>query len=412
MAPEISLRAADRLSATETGQWEALFAAQAEDPGEVVNPFTAPSWVLAWYRHFVAVEDRVLLWIEEDGQLVGVAPFYRGRVGISRFRFGTRLQLVGLGLAGSPLELPQVLTRPGAARTVLAGLVQTMVTDKSLLSRDTWAEISVGIGQGWFEPQWVHDSGQPFAFWRHQAARACVVLPLEADWESTRSRLKRNVKESLRRSRNRLKKDGRPYAVEQLGQGLDAPIELAAVDEFLGLHRHRSSLSGRPSHHDAYARPDFRRFMRDLLPELGDRGLARLARLRLGDRVVASQLILEAPGTWYVHSSGFDPDEWALGPVTYIQEQVFEQATQAGVRWINLSPGPNLSKMRWSERMAVSDDFAFGSGGKALRSRYTAFAAGSAVSQVNHVSEEASRASRSTGSHPEVAGSGQPQSRR
>ena len=42
--------------------------------------------------------------------------------------------------------------------------------------------------------------------------------------------------------------------------------------------------------------------MRDLLPELGDRGLARLARLRLGDRVVASQLILEAPGTWYVQA--------------------------------------------------------------------------------------------------------------
>ena len=117
-----------------------------------------------------------------------------------------RLQLVGAGQGGSLLELPQILAAPGQEREVLREIVTTT------LAADTgahWMETSVTPAMAWFEPQWVKGTDRPFAFHRHQLSRASVIVPLDGAWLTTRSGLKRNVKESLRRSKNRIAKDGR-----------------------------------------------------------------------------------------------------------------------------------------------------------------------------------------------------------
>ncbi len=112
-----------------------------------------------------------------------------------------------------------------------------------------WSEVTVPTAQGWFEPEWAYSTGEPVAFHRAQLARACVVLPLGGSWEATRGSLKRNLKESLRRSRNRLAKDGRPYEVVAYIHDLDE----AAVERFLTLHRQRSQHEASVTHADAYA---------------------------------------------------------------------------------------------------------------------------------------------------------------
>ncbi|MCI1113970.1 hypothetical protein MOQ26_23450, partial [Stenotrophomonas maltophilia] len=94
------------------------------------------------------------------------------------------------------------------------------------------------------EPEWSYSTGEPAAFFRPHLARACVVLPLRDGWDATKATLKRNLKESLRRSRNRLAKDGRPWTVTTLTDGIDA----AAVDRFLDLHRRRSQLESGVHH--------------------------------------------------------------------------------------------------------------------------------------------------------------------
>ena len=95
--------------------------------------------------------------------------------------------------------------------------------------------------------------------------------------------------------------------------------------------------------------------------------------LYLGGEHVASQLALHAPGTSYVHSSGFREDTWSLGPTTHLQAELVRHAIERGDAFVNFSPGPNVSKTRWSEELWVTHEFSFGAGPRSLASRFAAF---------------------------------------
>ncbi|SDS94592.1 GNAT family N-acetyltransferase [Microlunatus soli] len=373
-----------QLAGPERQAWDDLFTSQRG----LVNPFAAPEWVQRWYEVFTEPEDRVLFVKRDGGRLTAVAPFFRSRVRAGGVVLARRLQLAGAGQGGSLLELPQILAAPDQQRSAVRDIVA------AVLAADVgadWTETAITGQQGWFEPQWVVGTRKPVAFHRPQLGRACVIIPLRESWELTKAGLKRNVKESLRRSRNRLAKDGRPWAVRQYTEDLD----LAVVNRFLALHRNRAdSEQSRNRHPDAFAERSRRELLRMLLPELGRRGRARILELELGGRVVAAQLVLHAPGTSYIHSSGFVPDVWDLGPVTFLQGEAIADAADRGDRWINLSPGPNVAKLRWSEQLDVHQDFAFGTGGRMLRWRYGVFAAAQTQAQVNHAMALAGAAPR------------------
>jgi len=316
--------------------------------------------------------------IRRGEELIGVAPFYLGWVKGAKAGAPVRLRLVGAGQGGSLLELPQVLAAPQHDRDVLRPVVAETIKLVPGRGGADWTEVAIPAAQGWFEPEWSYSTGEPVAFHRAQVARASVVLPLAHDWESTRSSLKRKLKESLRRPRNRLAKDGRTQAVVARTHDLDE----GAVDTFLALHRQRSRHDAAVVHGDAYTKPALSEFMRDALPRLGRRGRATLLELLFRDRVVAVQLALFAPGVTYLHSSGLDPEARTMGPVTFLQEQLVKQAAERGDRWVNFSPGPNVEKLRWSEQLDY--DFTYGSGGGSLRWKYGNFAAVQTLKQVMH----------------------------
>ena len=366
--------------------WLELFDAQ-QAPA---NPFCAPLWASVWYRHFApSAADRRLAAIRgADGSIVAVAPLWIDRARIAGRQVLARLRLIGSGQGTALLELPQVLTAVGQGRAALGALIAELATKGSALSGADWAELSIAEGQGWLEPQWMSLGDHPVSFWRHLDTQASVVIPLEDTWTATLAGLKRNVKESLRRSRNRLAKQPLPVEVHARTHDLD----LAVVDRFLGLHHARADhVSVGSIHHDAFGGPERRRFMRALLPELGAAGQATIWELWLGGRQVAAQLILHAPGTIYVHSSGFDPQTWELGPVTHLQEHAFRAACEAGVRWVNMSPGPNLAKQRWSERMIRHDQFVVGFGTKASLTRCAVVGASQVLRTLRHNADMSAR---------------------
>ena len=343
----------------------------------MANPFTAPEWVEGWYRHFTKPAERSLLTVRRGMELIGVAPFFAHT---TRFGAMTRLRLVGAGQGGSLLETPQVLAAPQHQREVLRAVIGETLTHRPGGRAVDWSEVTIPASQGWFEPEWVYSTGEPVAFHRAQLARASVVLPLADGWEATRSGLKRNLKESLRRSRNRISKDGRAVKVVAHTETLDA----ATVDGFLLLHQQRSRHDATVVHADSYADPTRRAFLRDVLPRLGRRGRATLLELHLDGRAVAAQLALFAPGVTYLHSSGLRPEVWALGPITFLQEHLIREAAERGDRWVNFSPGPNVAKLRWSEQIDQHQDFAYGTGSRSLQWKHAAFAAGQAVNELRN----------------------------
>lgn len=357
---------AHEVSAELLAAWERLYEAQPAPS----NPFLSPTWVLRWYDQFVRVEDRLVMVVRRAGgagsaEVVGVAPMHVHRPRLGPVVVARRLIPVGAGLGPNALEIPGLLCAAGTSGQVVRAL-----TDACLRFGADWGEIALTPDQGWFDREWSCRPGATTAFGEFVRPRACVVLPLQPTWEATRAGLKRNVKESIRRSANRLKKDGRPWRVVRRGDDLDGRV----VERFLALHQARS-LVGRTTraHPDAYEDVRNRELMLRALPELGRQGGASMFELYLDGSHVASQLALHAPGTSYVHSSGFREDTWALGVVTHLQAELVRHAIERGDEIVNFSPGPNVSKLRWSEQLWVTNEFVLGAGGRSLAVRFGAF---------------------------------------
>ena len=359
----------DSLTAKETVEWSALFAAQPSPS----NPFLALPWVRGWYHAYVPrSEHRRLLFVrdERSGDLMGIAPMHLQRVALGPVVLATRQMPVGGGVSETPLELPGVLA--GVAN--IRAISRTLTADHA---GQHWSELPLADTQTWFDPAWaIPGSGGPVSFVEQQRTYACVVLRLASSWDETRSGLKRNVKESVRRSTNRLKKEVRPWRVERLGQHIDE----AAINRLLALHQARSATQqSSQRHHDAFAGRANRDLLHAVLPDLGALGLASIFELSLGAEVIASQLVLHSPGTSYVHTSGFDPEYWPLGPVTFLHAEAIQHAIQRGDQWMNFSPGPSVSKLRWSQDLYTVNSFAYGSGPRSLSLRFALYQAASAL---------------------------------
>jgi hypothetical protein len=59
--------------------------------------------------------------------------------------------------------------------------------------------------------------------------------------------------------------------------------------------------------------------------------------------------------------------------VTHLQAELVRHAIERGDTAVNFSPGPNVSKLRWSEQLWVTHEFAVGGGSHALALRFAGF---------------------------------------
>jgi O-antigen/teichoic acid export membrane protein/CelD/BcsL family acetyltransferase involved in cellulose biosynthesis len=322
--------------------WRALFRAS-----DVSNPFAAPDWLLTWARHFVPERDLDIFTVWRDGALVGLAPWYVKRDPL----VPRRLQLLGSGRHDALTELPQVLTAPGEARSVL----RAVIGEWSQRPADWgWLELPVMADQGWFEPEWLTGIIGKGGLVQHKMTRATVVLDLPSDVPALHAGLKRNLLESTHRARNRLDKAGRPWAITVH----EDPVDIVrALSILIVLHAARAQVHGRTRHPDRLAVPARQEFLREALAAMACRGQAQILTLDVAGRPVAAQLVLHGAGSSYLGLSGVDPEWWQASPVTLLQLHAAEVAVERGHREFNLSVGPSVSKLRWSEQIRQHPEF-------------------------------------------------------
>src|SRR6185503_5041544 len=74
-------------------------------------------------------------------------------------------------------------------------------------------------------------------------------------------------------------------------------------------------------------------------------------------RAVASLFSPYGSETTFVSHSGFDPAHWAYSPVTLLVAKSIQRAIELGHRQVVLSPGPHVSKSRWSTTLECHHTF-------------------------------------------------------
>lgn len=302
---------------------------------------------MPWARHFVPERNLAAAVIRRNGELIGLAPWYMNRSG-GAIR---RLQLLGTGKHGDLTELPQVLTLPGESRSVLRAVVSELFRNSG-----KWDlfELPLMDDQGWFEPEWLGKEADRSGLAQHTVTRAANILVLPSDVADLRKTIKRNLLESIHRSRNRLDRLAGSWTVT-VHAGVDG-MEYA-LPILTRLHTARSRMAGRRRHTDHLSAADGYGFVSDALRGMAESGSAQILTLDVDGREVAAQLVLHAADSTYVGLSGIDPDWWQVGGVTLLQWHAAEASIARGHQTFNLSVGPNLAKLRWSEKIVQHPAF-------------------------------------------------------
>src|SRR5262249_38840092 len=119
---------------------------------------------------------------------------------------------------------------------------------------------------------------------RDGLVKSAFVLTLATDWESMKAQLNRNIKESLRKCYNSLRRDGLECSLEVV----DDPdgIERGLAD-FFRLHAERAARTDTIHHANVFGSAEARAFLLDVCRRFALRGVARLFRLRIDGQVVA-----------------------------------------------------------------------------------------------------------------------------
>jgi CelD/BcsL family acetyltransferase involved in cellulose biosynthesis len=181
-----------------------------------------------------------------------------------------------------------------------------------------------------------------------------VVLDLPSDVPALHLALKRNLLESTHRARNRLDRSGKPWAITAYQ---DASDVASALPVLARLHAARAQLTGRRNHPDQLGAAARRAFFREALYAMAARRQAQILTLDVAGTPVAAQLVLAAPDGSYLGLSGVDPEWWHVSPVTMLQLHAAQLAVEQGHAVFNLSVGPSVSKLRWSEQIRQHPEF-------------------------------------------------------
>jgi CelD/BcsL family acetyltransferase involved in cellulose biosynthesis len=169
-------------------------------------------------------------------------------------------------------------------------------------------------------------------------------LALFGTWEEFKSSRSRNLKESLRKCYNSLRRDGHSAVLEVAAE----PDEVRqGLDRFLVLHQMRAELADTTSHPNVFASWTARSFLLDVFARFAARGEARVFQLRIGGEIVASRLAISLGDVLYFFYSGYDPAWARYSVMTTTLAEAIQYALSKGIRVAHLSTGTDVSKTRW-----------------------------------------------------------------
>lgn len=302
-------------------------------------PFALHEWHVAWCNAFLesgkGIQTQPMIHVvrNTEGRCVAIVPLILTRRTVAGVKIGT------LDLLGSDPAITEI---------------RTSIIDPSYETRAVWAirrRLADVREVDWVSWGVVSDS-------HALALSICAdlkirpplfnyVLDLPPSWDQFHSKLKRNIRESIRHCYNSLKRDDLTYEM-RIAQ---APPEVKdALERFFTLHAMRADFSGTVAHRNHFANPGARRFLREVCEKLSARGMVRVFQLTIRGEVVALRIGFVIGDSLYLYYSGFDPRWSKYSVMTTTVVEAIKYAIGQGLTTIDLSPGRDVSKTRWGPR--------------------------------------------------------------
>jgi CelD/BcsL family acetyltransferase involved in cellulose biosynthesis len=303
-------------------------------------PFRSPLWNTFWCEHLrehrALVRDSLCVHAVRDagGKLIAVAPMvvtHRPSMGPFQVRV-----LQFLGLDPNITELRGLVCRPEDDGAVFDALYRHFVSRDGDWDWLRWG----GVRQGGAIEQGLSAAGA-----LKQTEIPVLTLPLPSTWDEFKGKLSRNIKESLRKCYNSLKRDGHEFVF----RAVERPDEARpAIMLFFKLHAKRSHEAGTIVHNDVFRAPRAKAFLLDYAVAMAERGLLRVFQLEIAGVVVATRIGFVFGSELYLYYSGYEPDWGKYSVMTTVVAESIRYAIENGFKLVCLSTGRDVSKTRWS----------------------------------------------------------------
>jgi len=302
-------------------------------------PYATQEWHLAWCEHLLSrapkISQRPLFCVLRNvgGTCVAIVPLLLTRRRLGPLKVGT-LALVGAD--ASPTEMRNPLIEPGYERATVRALHERLATVPGW-DWIQWNGVSAAQAQALSletSPQWYETLDN-------------YELDLPAAWPQLLATLGRNMRRSLRRSEDALRRDGHTF---EFVVARDCVEVRWALLRFLELHTLRAKMPFGPVHADRFVNRSPRAFLYNVCERLAERDAVRVFQLRIGDTVVASRIGFVLGDSLYLYHSGFDPAWARYAVMTTTMAEIVRYAIASGLRSVNLSLVGGQSKLRWRPR--------------------------------------------------------------
>jgi CelD/BcsL family acetyltransferase involved in cellulose biosynthesis len=313
------------------------------------SPFATSTWLAQWWRHYSEdrglVRDRFFVHTvrESSGKLLAIAPLIlteRPGRGPLRSR-----NLYFFGSDKSITELRGLVCDREHEAPVVRALLAHLHDIRSEWDWLVWN----GVHKGGEAHQLLSET-QNFSWGKETTDH---VLELPNTWDEFRGSRSRNIKESLRKCYNSLKRDGHGFTFRAVADSAEMP---GALNRFYELHASRANARNLVSHADVFYEQRARQLMLDLALQPSEELSMRVFQLDIGGKVVASRLGFVVGKELYLYFSGYDPEWAAYSVMTTTVAEAIKWAIEQGLRAVNLSPGTDVSKTRWGAEAIVTSN--------------------------------------------------------
>lgn len=293
--------------------------------GAAARPFCAPAWMLAWWRHARPAGARLrVIAVEEGDRLIGIAPFFARRAGLT-----TSYEVLSDRLSPpvGPLAAPgrgaDVATAIGAALARRGGPGYLRLWDRYGAGETTRRLAETWPGRA----PWVHTAiGMP-----------TPVIDFDGkDPEAWLQSLAPKVRQEARRRRRRLAEAGAEF--DDVAVGDRGP----ALDALLALHEARWRDRGG----SRALVPGLRAMLDEAAERMLPDGRMRLFTITVDGRIVAATTVLAAGEEAVGWLGGFDPEWGRQGVSMSLIVHAIEDAIRAGKTTFDLGPGAMDYKRR------------------------------------------------------------------
>ena len=288
----------------------------------VALPFTAPAWLLSWWRHFAPGRLFVLA-SRQEGRLIALAPAY-----VEQGPLGRRVLPLGISVS----DHLDVLADGDCLEEGLGGLASAALSRSA--DWDSWdmeelppeaLALGIPLPRGYSEQR-----GQQ---------QACPTLLLPENASEAMSVLPKRKRQQVQLGLNRCRRRGTMEVERVQGPGL-----MPALNELIRFHGLRWQARGQAG---VLALTTVQAFHRSALPMLDEAGVLRMYRLALAGRAIGIYYGFAHRGCASFYLAGFDPEYEFESPGTVLIAHAIGAAIAEGCRAFDFLRGAEAYKYSW-----------------------------------------------------------------